>query len=103
MILGVLKVIFSLFCALGLVLMAYSQITKKPNRNKVCVRLAFILMFLWTVFTFIESILFLWAVGETLISVPLCAVSSLNLMFYCFGVILSFKEYFDTETESSEK
>lgn len=93
--LGILKVIFSLLCALGLVLMAYSQATKKPNRNKVCVRLAFILMFLWAVFTFIESLLFLWAVGETLISVPLCVVSSFNLLFYCFGVVLSFKEYFD--------
>lgn len=98
--LGVLKIIFSLLCALGLVLMAYSQATKKPNRNKICVRLAFILMCIWAVFTFIESLLFLWAVGETLISVPLCVVSTLNLVFYCLGVILSFKDYFDEENRT---
>lgn len=101
--LGVLKVIFSLLCALGLVLMAYSQATKKPNRNKICVRLAFILMCSWAVFTFIESLLFLWAVGETLISVPLCVVSTSNLVFYCLGVILSFKDYFDIEIEGSKE
>ena len=97
MTLEILKIIFSISCVLGLALMGYSRITKKLKRRKIAVRLAFPLMSAWAIFHLVESFLLRESLGINFFTVVLCAVNSLNVVFYCVGLVLAFFGYFDEE------
>ena len=97
MTLEILKIIFSIFCVLGLALMGYSRSTKKPRRQKIAVRLAFPLVSAWAIFHLVESFLLRESLGINFFTVVLCAVNALNVVFYCVRLVLAFFGYFDEE------
>ena len=97
MTLEILKIIFSIFCVLGLALMGYSRSTKKPRRQKIATRLAFPLMNAWAIFHLVESFLLKESLGINFLTASLCIVDALNVVFYCLGLILAFFGYFDEE------
>lgn len=95
MTLNTLKIIFTVLCVLGLALMGYSRSTKKLKRRKIAVRLAFPLMSAWAIFHLVESFLLRESLGINFLTVTLCAINALNVVFYCVGLVLAFFEYFD--------
>ena len=100
MTLYILKIIFSIFCVLGLALMGYSRSTKKPSRQKIAVILAFPLVSAWAIFHLVESFLLRESLGISFLTVVLCAVNALNVVFYCVGLVLAFFGYFDEENRT---
>ena len=100
MTLEILKIIFSISCVLGLALIGYSRGTKKPRRQKIAVRLAFPLMSAWAIFHLVESFLLKESLGINFLTAVLCAVDSLNVVFYCVGLVLAFFGYFDEENHT---
>ena len=99
MTLEILKIIFSIFCVLGLALMG-SRSTKKPRRQKIATRLAFPLMSAWAIFHLVESFLLKESLGINFLTASLCIVDALNVVFYCLGLILAFFGYFDEENRT---
>lgn len=95
MTLEILKIIFSISCVLGLALMGYSRGTKKPRRQKIAVRLAFPLVSAWAIFNLVESLLLRESLGINFLTVVLCVINALNVVFYCVGLVLAFFGYFD--------
>lgn len=95
MTLHILAIIFSIFCVLGIALMSYSRGTKEPKRRKIAVRLAFPLVSAWSIFNLVESFLVKESFGISFLTVVLCAVNALNVVFYCVGLVLAFFGYFD--------
>ena len=95
MTLNTLKIIFAVLCVLGLALMGYSRIAKKLKRRKIAVRLAFPFMSAWAIFHLVESFLLRESLGINFLTVTLCAINALNVVFYCVGLVLAFFEYFD--------
>ena len=100
MTLEILKIIFSIFCVLGLALMGYSRSTKKPKRREIATRLAFPLMSAWAIFHLVESFLLKESLGINFLTASLCIVDALNVVFYCVGLVLAFFGYFDEENRT---
>lgn len=100
MTLEILKIIFSISCVLGLALMGYSRGTKKLKRRKIATRLAFPLVSAWAIFHLVESFLLKESLGISFLTVVLCAVNALNVVFYCVGLVLAFFGYFDEENRT---
>ena len=100
MTLEILKIIFSISCVLGLALMGYSRSTKKPKRRKIATRLAFLLVSAWAIFHLVESFLLRESLGINFLTGTLCAINSLNVVFYCAGLVLAFFGYFDEENRT---
>ena len=100
MTLDTLKIIFAVLCVLGLALMGYSRSTKKLKRRKIAVRLAFPLMSAWAIFHLVESFLLRESLGINFLTVTLCAINALNVVFYTVGLVLAFFGYFDEENRT---
>ena len=95
MTLNTLKIIFAVLCVLGLALRGHSRSTKKLKRRKIAVRLAFPLMSAWAIFHLVESFLLRESLGINFLTVTLCAINALNVVFYTVGLVLACFEHFD--------